>query len=411
MSRTSSDESGSVNSSSSSSVMKNYYFAILLSSIAVSALIPTIPFMVMNIGGTPFSVGLVSSAFSFGAIFFTLASGHITAKVGPRFTIYLYLCVGAVAGIVAPLVSAVSALFILRFLTASCVGIEPLLLTAIARGRMANSANLGVFSTAKAIGLKLGPSMAAIIGLLTIAPQERFSSITLCAGVLLLLTMPLLSKTLSATAEVESTGYRSHASLRGVFEIPGMATLSTLRAIMGIANGVMLPIGALLAAKRFGWTLVEYGFLLTGVTVLLILVRMYATMRGNLDHKIRSSVVVSLSIYAVSVAILAISSNWIIFVLAYLGTAVANAVLPVITTLMSSEIGPSARRTSVMSFSSAIFFVGDLVGSLLGGAMFAINMYFPFLALAVGQGIVVATCYKRLPITYVGDHSNEHAPN
>lgn len=378
-----------------------------LGALSIASLVPAVPFFILDLHGSPLAVTLAAAVFSVGGFLFTLWAGFLGDRFGARSAALFLSALAIPAGAVLPFVSSVGELFPVRFLMAAAVGLEPIILAAVShQAHLSQSRPMGQISSAKAIGLSAGPLLPWVIAL-CFAPSHRFMWIAIAADLALFASLLVLIGRLgrSSSGRVRADD-RPIETPRELLRSRHLRLLLLMRFVMGASNGIVLAVGALLVARRFGWGASEYGLLLGGKTVLLIAVRTALTARPTLDDRERTITTASLVLFALSMVIAQAAERPSTFVIAYLFTACANAVLPVVTAVMSTRVGSAGRRTSVMGWGAAAFYAGDLVFTPMGGLLFVVNPRLPFDLVAVGMLSMAAFYGAGVRINEQGDRGH-----
>jgi MFS family permease len=335
-------------------------------SLSVAAYATVLPFLVVNSGGGAIEISLLAASFSAGAAIFSLVSGSSIRKFGYGWVSAFLIAGSIIACVGFPLVSVLWQMMALRFIMAAAAGYEPVVIAWISELEPENrSANVAALSTSKALGLAMGPLLAVLISFNVeqVDVESRIivnsAAALLAAGFLCILALLVhdrgtTNQFLFAPAR-EPTG---SFGLSWRHAIAGAGRLLFLRGVMGISNGIVLPIAAIYSIEELGWGISELGGLLGAMTLTLIFARAFLAKRLIDGVGLERVAGCSLALFSLGVLVAqGGGSGNLYFIGGLMMVALANAVLPVVTMVMAANAG-GLNRGAIIGMSSAAFFAG-----------------------------------------------------
>ncbi|GAB3041382.1 MFS transporter [Parafrigoribacterium mesophilum] len=329
---------------------------------------PALSYAVLDAGGAPALLGIVSAAFAVPALLLALPAGHAVDRLGERPS----LVFGSVAVIAAAGCAALAGSVIwLIFLATVLLGIGHLLSVIGEQALLANNPGagsadslFGLYAFAAALGQTLGPLLLTLPGGTVSTPPLTLVFIV-CAGIgAVMLAVSLFMKSTVRMRSGDRVGMLRTAGV--LLRIPGLAKALLASAIVLSSVDLFLAYIPALGHER-GLTAVIVGTMLAVRSMFSMISRFFL---GRMVRWLgrRALLVWSIAFSAIGVGAMALPlvGGWLIGMAALYGFAIGTC--QPITMSWISELAPSGSRGLAMSLRLASNRLGQtVVPALLGG--------------------------------------------
>lgn len=363
--------------------------AVLIQAITY-AVRPALSYAVLDAGGSPALLGVVSAAFAVPALLLALPAGHAVDRFGERPS----LTIGSIAVVAAAVCAAFAGESIaVLFLATILLGIGHLLSVIGEQAMLANNPGkgssdslFGLYAFAAALGQTLGPLLLALPGGTPSTPP--------------LALVFLLSAGLAAVMLITSTALRSSPRVPPTTPVGVLRTAGTLLRKPGLIKALIASAIVLSSIDLFlayipalgherGLTAVIVGAMLATRSAFSMISRFFlGRMVAFLGR--RALLVWSIAVSAVALGGMAVPlpGGWLITLAAFYGFAVGTC--QPITMSWISEISPAGSRGLAMSLRLASNRMGQTVLPALLGAFAAASGAAGVLLIS-GVALAVAT--------------------
>lgn len=342
----------------------------------------TLPVYVIAIGGTKAEAGLVSGAITFTALFFRPYLGWLTDAWRRRPLVLIGTSCNGLASIVYLLAGSIPFLLLGRFVHGLGLGCY----TTAANAYVADIAPpsrraeaMGLFSTAYAIALIIGPA----IGFMIIA-ASGFSSLFFLTGGLAC-TAFLLSLPARERRQPEEIKRQPWSLRTGVVAVEALP-IGWTALCMGMGYGTLSAFIAIFAQSR---GIQNPGFYFMIQAIVLLAVR---ALTGHMADKYGRTVVLvpSLILMAAAMALLPLADHFLYFVIsASLFGAGFGAGQPTTMALLIDRVPPEKHGLAMSTYFTG-FDLGITIGSFLLGVVsqyWGFNVMWPIAALCTLLGL------------------------
>lgn len=356
---------------------------VLIDVIGLGVIIPVLPFYVESFGVSSFVVTLLFSVFAAFSFVSGPFLGALSDRIGRRPVLIVSIASSALGWFVFASAHSVWILFLGRIIDGLAAGNFPIAqsyLVDIAKDDKERTSNLGIIGAVFGIGFIIGPAIGATLG--AISPSIPFWFV----GSLATLNVIGAYFFLPETHHKRSVGKK--LPINPFVPIVKAAKDKVLRSrylawfLFNTSFAGMQAIFALFAKSVFGFSTTVTGYLFTAMGVVLVLNQGFALKRiwlkyfNEADLEVWFFVVMTCGFIFLDLKIL------VLFAIGLVLMTVGQSTLRVV---ISSNVAGAAgeRRGEVMGILSSIMSVSMIVGPVLLGALFEINVQYPYMFSAI----------------------------
>lgn len=391
------------------------YLTVFVNVMAFTMIFPLLPSYAQEFNASTTQIGMLAATFGFAQLFCSPLWGRVSDRIGRKPTIMMGISGLAVGFLLLAVASNLAALFVARLIQGMFSGAA----LPSARAYIADVTDktqrvtyMGRIGASLALGVMMGPFIGGVLAesgiLIPGTPVDLppgvatpfFASLALAVlnFVLVLLFLP---ESLSEKAQTVAwkEGFVHFTRMRTFFAGP-LAPILVLAFVwsFGVSNNqVSIPLFAeLILGEEPGRLGVLFGVM--GAVSLLMQLVFLSTITRLLGE--RRTVTIGLSLVALTVASMPFLPSFsFLVVAAALVSLGSSAARPVITALASEETTEGYGTT--MGMMTAMEAFGRMVGPLLGGVLFGLSFFAPFLfsaavlAAAILAAIIRFDFFKR----------------
>ncbi|MTV49952.1 MFS transporter [Heliobacillus mobilis] len=359
-------------------------------------ILPTLPYLVIHMGGNSISLGFLTASYSLLQFFFAPLWGRWSDRIGRRPVLLIGLSGYGVTFILFGLASQLWMLFAIRLLS----GMISSATLPTAMAYMADitpaekrASGMGMMGAAMGLGMIVGPALGGWLG------HYGFSIPFFVAGAMALMTMPFAFALLPESLKEENR--RTEAStdsnpwpLLRAFRHP-QRWLFGLTFIISFTMALFEGTFALFSYERFQFGTREMGFLFAALGFLAVLIQ--AGLMGKLVKRFGNVRLIMggliLSACGLTLTLFAPAVLWL-FLFTALYSMGSSILRPNVSTLVS-QTAPEGQGISLgimQSFDS----LGRIMGPIVGGALYHLWFGLPYLAGALSVAVTLLVSWKRL---------------
>jgi DHA1 family tetracycline resistance protein-like MFS transporter len=371
----------------------------LLSSTALGSLLPMLPFLILDRGGSPSIVTLLVASFYLANFFAAPVVGRLSDRIGRRFLVQATLLGTAVACTGMMLSTSLLALFVFRILSGVTSTTSGVIQAYATDGlpKLLHIKRISLLAAVGGTGLLVGPMVGGAVGY-WVAPAKYAMTVFLLSTLLLLVAALLAYFAMPANNKIETSpapkasGTAASQKFSWFSDLPpqGKAAL-VVTFVSAFAFGVMLSITALYTNAAFSWTYKEVGWLLGACALANIAVRFGPAVR--IEQKfgpIRTIIGASLITAALFLSLPLSASSVIPFVSLYILFCMFVSILLVVSAAEVSKSAPAQHRGKSMGLNNASYALGVSLSAGSSGLLFQfVNHNFPYI---VSGLLLVAGC-------------------
>jgi MFS family permease len=377
------------------------WITVFIDLVGFGMIIPILPRYAERQGATPFEVGALLASYSLAQFVFAPILGSLSDRIGRKPVLAASLYGTALASLAMGLASRLPDALLILFVARIVDGITGAnIATAQAYVADVTSAEkrakaLGLLGMAFGLGFVLGPAIGGLLASIDVSlPFYAVALVAAANATAVLVRLPEPSRHISVRVDAESRLTRLAAAWRD----PRTRLLLVVTLLATIAFSAMEATLALLLNDRFGYDESAAGYFFAFVGIVMAIVQ--GALVGRLVARFgeRPLVVAGLAILTAALALLAVplwTSTAIL--LGALGLLAAGAGLqtPAVTALISRHAPPAAQGTT-LGVGQSMSSIGRVLGPLLGGAVYAINVEAPYAAGAaiMAAAVLVAVYYN-----------------
>ena len=365
------------------------FFVIVVDLIGFGIVIPILPFLSPQLGGTTDDIAFILATYSVAAAMVAPIWGRLSDRFGRRPILGLCLFGGAISHFVLAIADALWLVYLSRAVAGMMAGGVPVATALIADASTPDrrSRAMGLIGRAFGIGLILGP----VIGGVLARSETDFALPCLVAGVLsslagllawLLLPAGISRSALDSVGEDEFTQSAGNSTV----EVPQRWLFISQFSFHTCAVSAAVYLFPLWMAHELSWQAREVGLFFGLVGLIMVLTQ--GNLLGRMTDRFGPLLVLrgaalcfSLSLALSSVA----SGEWLMAALGLMIFSAATLCLPVLNTIASHLVGPASRgRFFGVTASSAA--LGRIVGPLIASVLLS---HGGFSAAWLGTGAIV----------------------
>ena len=348
------------------------FFVIVVDLIGFGIVIPILPFLSPQLGGTTDDIAFILATYSVAAAIVAPIWGRLSDRLGRRFILGLCLFGGAISHFVLAIADALWLVYLSRAVAGMMAGGVPVATALIADASMPDqrSRAMGLIGRAFGIGLILGP----VIGGVLARSETDFALPCLVAGALSSLAGALAWLLLPAggaqsAPEEAASDVASDGAADNAIQAPQRWLFIAQFGFHTCAVSAAVYLFPLWMAHDLSWQAREVGlfFGLVGLVMVLTQGNLLGRMTdrfGPLRVLRGAALCFSLSLALSSTA----SGEWLMGALGLMVFSAATLCLPVLNTIASHMVGPAARgRFFGITASSAA--LGRIVGPLIAAVL------------------------------------------
>ncbi|MFA6427324.1 MAG: MFS transporter [Candidatus Magasanikbacteria bacterium] len=372
-------------------------FTVFVDVLGMGIVIPILPYYVKSFGVSDFTVTLLFSVFAACSFVSAPLLGAWSDRLGRRPILIASIISTAIGWIVFAEASSIWILFVGRIidgLAAGNISTAQSYLSDLSKTDKERTANLGSIGAIVGMAFIVGPLIGGLLS--TYSHAIPFWFVGIMAGVNALLAYFFLP-------ESHTEKHVGKIDINPISPIVRGLRNANLRSdflvwfIFGIAITAHQSVFALFLDKVFGFGAVISGISMTGVGVVLTINQGFLLKSVWLKY-FKENQLEHGSIFILAISLFLMSIPWLgIFIAGIIGVAFAQSILRVVLTskMVSKSDG---RHGEVMGVSISIFSLSLIIGPIVGGALFGIQPYYPFLIgalLMVGTWFLSRHSYKK----------------
>ncbi|RAI88521.1 DHA1 family multidrug resistance protein-like MFS transporter [Paenibacillus pabuli] len=371
-------------------------FNIFLVFTGIGLVVPIMPAYMDLLHITGFTVGLLVAAFSFTQFLFSPVAGRWSDILGRKKIIVGGMLIFAVSEFMFGAVNAPSLLFAARMLGgigAAMIFPAVMAYTADITTEEERGKGMGLINAAITTGFIIGPGIGGYIADFGIRIPFYAAGIAgLLASIITLIILPESTritgeqtKPLAGAPKVKSPGMVSQL-LHSYREPYFFSLIIVFVMAFGLAN--YETVFSLFVDHKFGFTTKDIAFIITFGSIAGAVVQV--SLIGWLLNRFGEKKVISVCLLFVAVFVLLtlfVSTYWMILVVTFIVFLGMDILRPAISTQMSKLA--EEQQGFVAGLNSAYTSLGNIAGPIVAGALFDVNINYPYVSAAA----VLAICF------------------
>ncbi|MHA7583320.1 MFS transporter [Paenibacillus vandeheii] len=371
-------------------------FNIFLVFTGIGLVVPIMPAYMDLLHITGFTVGLLVAAFSFTQFLFSPIAGRWSDILGRKKIIVGGMLIFAVSEFMFGVVNAPSLLFAARMLGgigAAMIFPAVMAYTADITTEEERGRGMGLINAAITTGFIIGPGIGGYIADFGIRIPFYAAGIAgLLASIITLIILPESTritgeqtKPVAGAAKVKGPGMVSQL-LRSYREPYFFSLVIVFVMAFGLAN--YETVFSLFVDHKFGFTTKDIAFIITFGSIAGAVVQV--SLIGWLLNRFGEKKVISVCLLFVAVFVLLtlfVNTYWMILVVTFIVFLGMDILRPAISTQMSKLA--EEQQGFVAGLNSAYTSLGNIAGPIVAGALFDVNINYPYVSAAA----VLAICF------------------
>lgn len=360
----------------------------------IGLVIPIMPTYMRELGINGSMVGLLVAAFSFTQLVFSPLAGRLSDTLGRKKMIVAGMIVFAFSELLFGIVSAPVWLFASRMLggiAAALIMPSVMAYTADMTTTDERAKGMGFINAAITTGFIIGPGIGGFIAEYGI--RVPFYAAAVAAGAAAVITQFILPESLGTEerqqiAEQDTSKPQSLVAqlIQSIREPYFLSLIIVFVMSFGLAN--YETVFGLFVDHKFGFTPNDIAFIITFGSIAGAVVQ--ATIFGWILNRFGERLVISVCLVASCVFVLLtllVHTYWLIVVVTFIVFLSIDILRPAIGTQMSKLA--EQQQGFVAGLNSAYTSLGNILGPIVAGYLFDIDINFPYMAAA----IVLALCF------------------
>ena len=352
---------------------------VLIDVLGIGIIIPVLPFYVESFGVSAFVVTLLMAVFSFFSFFSAPMLGSLSDKIGRRPVLLASIASTALGWLVFAAAGNVYWLFIGRIIDGLAAGNFPIAqnyLMDIAKDDKERTSNLGLIGAVFGVGFIIGPLLGGVLSQISLTlPFWFVGCLAIFNVILAFFNLPETNKHIDKTKKVSINPLKPILiASKNVKLRPGFIAWF----LFGIAIAGQQSILSLYLSSAFNFNSFLISLVLGGTGVVLVINQAFLLKNVWLKHfqenKLTIFFVFILSISFVFLGIQILAA--LIF-----GTLLYSISQSIIRVTMTSQIakhGDPKEQGLIMGVLSSVMSLSMIIGPILAGSLFGINISFPF---------------------------------
>jgi multidrug resistance protein len=346
------------------------FLTVFIHLLGFGIIIPLLPYYAETYGATGFTVGLLTTSFSFSQFVFAPFWGRLSDRVGRRPVLIGSLLVTGVSYFVYAAAGSLALLFASRILA----GVAGAVLST-AQAYVADTTTpenrtkgMGLIGAAFGMGFIFGPAIGGVLSRWGFAaPAYASASLALAAAVFAFLRLP---ESLPREARAGSAARRSRTTLREALARPAVGTVLELFFIATLCFSGMETILALFCQRFYGWGPHQIGYLFAYVGVVAALMQLGIV--GALARRFgeRALVRAGLALMGTAFVTAGLGPPLALFLAMMGAIAVASGLMTPSLSGLISIATPADEQGGILGVYQSLGSLARAVGPFLGGLAF-----------------------------------------
>lgn len=371
---------------------------VLIDVLGIGIIIPVLPFYVKSFGASAFIVTLLFATFSFFSFFSAPLLGSLSDRIGRRPVLIVSIASTALGWLVFAAATNIYWLFIGRIIDGLAAGNFPIAqsyLVDIAESPREKTTNLGLIGAVFGIGLIVGPALGGVLSQVSLSLPFWF--VGGLAAVNMVLAFFKLPETNKHCDREKKISFNPFQPIRKAFASANLRPGFAAWFLFGLALAGQQSVLALYLAGGFGFNSFLISLVMVGTGVILVFNQALFLKKVWLKHFSEEKLIV----YFFFVLFLGFMFMSVFFIftllLGLIFYSFAQSTLRVVMTSRITKKGDPREQGMILGVLSSVMSLSMIVGPILAGALFSLEMNLPFGAGAMFSlmALIIIICEKK----------------
>jgi DHA1 family tetracycline resistance protein-like MFS transporter len=391
---------GAKSTKSTNSRLLVIFMTVFIDLVGFGIILPLSPYLAREFHATPLQIGLLLSIYSITQFLCSPFWGALSDRIGRRPVILIGLFGGGLSYLLFAFSSTLTLLFVARALAGVFGGNISTAHAYIADVTKPEerSKGMGLIGAAFGLGFIFGPLLGAGLGVLGVrigsAPPFGMSFSALGAAVLCFANFSLaslvLKESLPPSARAPRVRRNRVAEIMRQLRSPVAGSLMIVFFLSGLAMAQMEAMLFPFVADRFGWGLEKSSLGFAYVGVLMVITQGYLIRKWMPRFGERRVLLVGLSGFAVSLALIPFSFTVSLLAITMTVLAVGNGMMRPPNLGLISLASPASEQGAVLGVTNSLSSLGRILGPAAGGWLYEhVSKGAPFWLAAVLAGLAI----------------------
>lgn len=358
-------------------------FTVLMDTIGLGVVIPSLVFHVQDLGGSNLAVVLLFAVFSLCAFISSPFLGALSDRVGRRPVLLISILSTALGWAVFAGAHSLLLLFLGRIIDGLAAGnfsTAQSYLADLSHNEKERTANLGLIGGMFGLGFVIGPIIGGLLGI--ISPQAPFWFTAILAGLNFISVYFFLPESLTVRKN-DKMEINPFKPLLRIFKDKPILPFYVVWFVFGLVGSAFQSVISLVFSNEYGFNALTIGLIISGQGVLMAFNQMIGLKSFWLKKfKVRDIIINFLLIFSVAYLLLGLK----FFAIFSVGYFLLVFFQPVWRVVLTSEVvsrAPMHSRGETMGSMASIMSLGMIVGPFIAAPLSSWQTYAPFWLSAV----------------------------
>ena len=377
---------------------------VMIDVLGIGIIIPILPFYVESFGASAFVVTVLFAVFALFSFFSAPLLGALSDRIGRRPVLIISIASTALGWLVFAAATNIIWLFVGRIIDGLAAGNFPIAqsyLIDIAKTDKERTSNLGLIGAVFGVGLIIGPLLGGLLSQISLSFPFWFVGVLAIVNTILVIRyLPETNKNLNKALK---TNFNPFGPISQALKSASLKFGMIAWFLFGLALAGQQAVLSLYLAGAYNLSSFYISLVLAGMGVVLVLNQAIFLKKVWLKYFSEPKLIyIFLLVLAYGFMLLGASLPLSLIIGLFM-LSVGQSVLRVVFTSLISKKNPADQQGMVLGLLSSIMSLSMILGPIVAGSLFSINMALPFWMCAV-------FCFLALIIMVIDRRINRGKP-